>query len=86
MGGLNDKIMDGANALRPNQRNPEPKYGRPVLDLAQGNQMVGDHGAPNGWPAQSPASAQFTPGLPGEGQSKKKDPGDSTIQPGIRRP
>ena len=87
MGPVPEKVVTAADALRPHQRNPEDTYGRPALVHAHPVMMVGDHGAPTGWPSQSPASATFTPGLPGEGQaSKKTDPGAPTIQGGIRRP
>ena len=81
------KVADAAKSLKPNNRNPLERYGREKLAYAQQNVMVGDFGAPPGWPSQSPASAKFTPGLPGEGKAnKKKEQGDPTIQPGIRRP
>lgn len=81
-----EKVITAAKALRPNQRNPEDRYGREALVNAHPNMMVGDFGAPAGWPAQAPSSAQFTPGLPGEGKSsKKKDAGEITIQLGIKR-
>lgn len=86
-GPVPDKVLTGADALKPNNRNPEDRYGRPALVNAHPNMMVGDFGAPPGWPAQSPASAKFTPGMPGEGKAnKKKDTGESTIQFGIPRP
>jgi hypothetical protein len=80
-------VLTATDKMRPNQRNPEDTCGRPALTNSHPVMFVGDFGAPAGWPAQSPAKATFTPGLPGEGKtSKKRDTGESTIQPGIRRP
>lgn len=78
------------NELRPNQRNPDDKEDRnsserKALKFAQGNMMVHDYNDYSEYPACSPASANWTPGLPSRAKNKAGDEGHATIQPGIPR-
>jgi hypothetical protein len=79
--------VPGHDDLRPGQRDESTKYGagRSMLNFADGNRMVHDFGSPPGWPAQSPASAQYTPGLRKNPKEGETDPAAATIQPGIPR-
>lgn len=76
-----------SNELRPNQRNPLSRdgEGREGMKYAQGVMSVGDFNDNSDYPAQSPASATWTPGLPSRSKSKAGDEGHITLQPGIPR-
>lgn len=83
--------VPGKNDLRPHAKNVKPAGSiapnREYLKFAQSHQMVQDFGAPEGgWHgAQSPSSAQHTPGLPTSQKAENADTTEGTLQPTIKR-